>query len=209
MNKILDFQKENGLTADGKLGPITLNYLKNKLKLLTIEHTAHFLGQASHESGGFSADTENLNYSADGLKRTFPKYFTVSATALKYARKPEMIANKVYANRMGNGDESSGDGYKFRGRGAIQLTGRNNYKAFSDYIKDPSIMDNPELVANKYYFESAIFFFVNNKLFSLCSKVDDASVMALTKRVNGGYNGLADRTTKTKEFYKQLKPNEN
>jgi len=209
MNKILDYQKENGLTADGKLGPITLNHLKNKLKLLTIEHTAHFLGQVAHESGNFAADTENLNYSADGLRKTFAKYFTVSATAIKYARKPEMIANKVYANRMGNGDEASGDGYKYRGRGAIQLTGKANYKAFSDYVKDPSIMENPEQVAKKYYFESAIFFFVHNKLFNLCNKVDDASVMALTKRVNGGFNGITDRLNKTKSFYKQLKPNEN
>lgn len=204
MNKILEFQTANGLEPDGKLGPITLNTLKNKLKLLSNAHTAHFLGQASHESGGFSADTENLNYSAEGLKKTFAKYFPANATALKYARKPEMIANKVYANRMGNGDEASGDGYKYRGRGAIQLTGKANYAAFAKYMCNNSILTNPDIVATKYYFESAIFFFANNKLFDLCNKVDDTSIINVTKRVNGGVNGLQDRALKTKQFYKLL-----
>lgn len=204
MNKILEFQTANGLEPDGKLGPITLNTLKNKLKLLSNAHAAHFLGQASHESGGFSADTENLNYSAEGLRKTFPKYFLANATALKYARKPEMIANKVYANRMGNGDEASGDGYKYRGRGAIQLTGKSNYTAFAKYMCNNSILTNPDIVATKYYFESAIFFFANNKLFDLCNKVDDTSIINVTKRVNGGVNGLKQRAEETKRFYNLL-----
>lgn len=205
MNKILDFQKENNLEPDGIIGKNTLTKLSDKLGIQSPEKISHFVGQCSHESGNFSADTENLNYSADGLLKIFPSYFRSNATALAYHRKPEQIANRVYANRMGNGDEASGDGWKYRGRGAIQLTGKDNYKAFSDFIKDPEVMTNPDLVATKYYFESAVFFFTRNKLWSLCTTVDDNSIIAVTKRVNGGTNGLQDRISKTKLYYSILK----
>ncbi len=146
---------------------------------------AHFLAQCGHESGGFKAVSENLNYSADGLKKIFPKYFPGNLNE-SYSRQPEKIANKVYSSRMGNGDEASGDGYKFRGRGYIQLTGKSNYSAF-DKMVDEDILANPDLVATKYPLMSAAFFFNNNGLWSICDKgADDATVTAVTKRVNGG-----------------------
>ena len=157
---------------------------------------SHFLAQCAHESGNFKFLTENLNYSADGLLKIFPKYFKDKATADLYARKPEKIANRVYANRMGNGDEASGDGFKFRGRGFIQLTGKDNYKAFSDFIKEDCVA-NPELVATKYPLASAAFFFQKNKLWEICDKGATTEVVTLvTKRVNGGTHGLDDRISK-------------
>jgi putative chitinase len=154
---------------------------------------AHFLAQASHESGGFKAVTENLNYGAKGLMGTFKKYFPDEATALKYERKPEKIANKVYGGRMGNGDEASGDGWKFRGRGYIQLTGKNNYIAFDKYVED-DILANPDLVATKYPLLSAAWFFDTNGLWQICDKgASNDVVTAVTKRVNGGTIGLEDR----------------
>jgi putative chitinase len=154
---------------------------------------AHFLAQCSHESLNFTAVRENLNYSAKALMGTFKKYFPTMELALAYERKPEKIGNKVYANRMGNGDEASGDGFKFRGRGYIQLTGKVNYKAFSDFIGEDCV-ENPDLIATKYPLASAAFFFNNNKLWSICDKGATSDVVVeVTKRVNGGTNGLADR----------------
>lgn len=164
---------------------------------------AHFLAQCGHESGGFKAVSENLNYSADGLKKIFGKYFPGDASA--YARNPEKIASKVYANRMGNGDEASKEGWKFRGRGYIQLTGKANYEKFTKFIGEDCIA-NPDLVATKYPLASAAFFFDSNKLWSICDKgADDATVTAVTKRVNGGTIGLADRIKHFREFHSLLK----
>jgi putative chitinase len=161
---------------------------------------AHFLAQCAHESGNFKVLNENLNYSSDGLLKIFPKYFKDKATADLYARKPEKIANRVYANRMGNGDEASGDGYKFRGRGYIQLTGKDNYKAFSDFIGEDCVA-NPDLVATKYPLASAAFFFQKNKLWDICDKGDSTEIVTLvTKRVNGGTHGLEDRLGKFNTF---------
>ena len=161
---------------------------------------AHFLSQCAHESGNFKLLTENLNYSADGLLKIFPKYFKDKATADAYARKPEKIGSRVYANRMGNGDEASGEGYKFRGRGYIQLTGKDNYKQFSDFIGD-DVVANPDLVATKYPLTSAAFFFNKNGLWTICDKGDTTDVVTLvTKRVNGGTHGLDDRISKFNTF---------
>ena len=164
---------------------------------------AHFLAQCGHESGGFKAVTENLNYSADGLKKIFGKYFP-GDLANSYAKNPEKIASRVYANRMENGDEASKEGWKFRGRGYIQLTGKGNYTKFTKFIGEDCIA-NPDLVATKYPLASAAFFFDSNKLWSICDKgADDATVTAVTKRVNGGTLGLADRIKHFKEFYTYL-----
>ena len=164
---------------------------------------AHFLAQCGHESGGFKAVSENLNYSADGLVKIFGKYFNAT-TAAGYARNPEKIANKVYSARMGNGTEASGDGFKFRGRGYIQLTGKDNYSKFDKTVGD-DILANPDLVATKYPLASAAFFFNSNSLWSICDKgSDDATVTAVTKRVNGGTIGLADRIKHFKEYYSLL-----
>ena len=165
---------------------------------------AHFLAQCGHESGGFKSISENLNYSVDGLKRTFSKYFP-GDLATSYARQPEKIANRVYGNRMDNGDETSGDGYRFRGRGYIQLTGRSNYTKFAKFIGEDTVA-NPDLVATKYPLASAAFFFDSNKLWSICDKgADVATVTAVTKRVNGGTIGLPDRIKHFNEYYNLLK----
>ena len=165
---------------------------------------SHFLSQCAHESGNFKFLKENLNYSADGLRKIFPKYFPTIEAANKYARQPEKIANKVYGNRMGNGDEASGDGFKFRGRGYIQLTGKDNYAAFDKFVDD-DIMADPDLVATKYPLTSAAFFFHKNKLWDVCDKGHgDDIVLAVTKRVNGGTHGLADRQDKFDLFHSTL-----
>jgi putative chitinase len=164
---------------------------------------AHFLAQCGHESGNFKAVSENLNYSADGLKKIFGKYFP-GDLANSYAKNPEKIASRVYANRMDNGDEASKEGWKFRGRGYIQLTGKGNYTKFTKFIGEDCIA-NPDLVATKYPLASAAFFFDSNKLWSICDKgADDATITAVTKRVNGGTLGLADRIKHFKEFYTYL-----
>ena len=198
-------QEKIGVTADGAFGPGTMKKAMEFYKF-TPERAAHFFAQTAHESGNFKAFSENLNYGAKGLLGIFKKYFPTEAKALEYERKPEKIANLVYASRMGNGDESSGDGWKFRGRGALQLTGKDNYKAFSDYMKKPEIMDNPDLVATQYSFESAIFFFDKNKLWDICDKgVSKDTILALTKRINGGTHGLEDREEKTLKYYQWVK----
>lgn len=165
---------------------------------------AHFLAQCGHESAGFKAIQENLNYSADGLKKIFPKYFPGNL-AEGYARNPEKIASKVYGSRMGNGDETTKEGFKFRGRGYIQLTGKDNYTKFAKFIGEDTV-GNPDLVATKYPLASAAFFFDSNKLWAICDKgADDATVTAVTKRVNGGTIGLADRIKHFKEYFGLLK----
>jgi putative chitinase len=165
---------------------------------------AHFLAQCGHESGNFKAVSENLNYSADGLKKIFGKYFPGNLNE-SYARQPEKIASRVYASRMGNGDEASKEGFKFRGRGYIQLTGKANYTNFTKFIGEDCVA-NPDLVATKYPLASAAFFFDSNKLWAICDKgADDATVTAVTKRVNGGTIGLADRIKHFKEYYNLLK----
>lgn len=151
---------------------------------------AHFFAQVMHESGSMRYDTENLNYSAKALRSVFPKYFKTKKQAEKYARQPEMIANRVYANRMGNGNEQSGDGWKYRGRGLIQLTGKNNYRAFSKWVGDKKIMKDPDLVASTYAVHSAVFYWEKNSLNKLADKDD---ISNLTKKINGGHNGLAHR----------------
>jgi len=197
-------QEKIGVTADGAFGPGTMKKAMEFYKLTPVR-AAHFFAQTAHETGGFKAFAENLNYSGDGLKGIFGKYFP-GTLAESYARNPEKIANRVYAARMGNGAEASGDGWKFRGRGALQLTGKDNYKAFADYLKKPEIMTNPDLVATTYSFESAMFFFDKNKLWSICDQgINDAAILALTKRINGGTHGLADRSEKTKKYYEYVK----
>jgi len=197
-------QEKIGVGADGAFGPGTMKKAMEFYELTPVR-AAHFFAQTAHETGGFKAFSENLNYSAQGLQGIFGKYFPGDLEE-SYARNPEKIANRVYALRMGNGDEKSGDGFKFRGRGALQLTGKDNYKAFSDYLEKPEIMTNPDLVATTYSFESAIFFFDKNKLWAICDKgINDEAILALTKRINGGTHGLADRLEKTKKYYKYVK----
>jgi len=165
---------------------------------------AHFLAQCGHESGGWKATSENLNYSSKGLLGIFPRYFT-PALAEQYARKPEAIASRVYGGRMGNGAEATKEGFKFRGRGYIQLTGKDNYSAFDKFVPE-EILANPDLVATKYPLMSAAWFFNKNGLWSICDKgADQGTVTAVTKRVNGGTIGLPDRIKHFNEYYNLLK----
>lgn len=181
-----------------------------KFGINTSLRLAHFLAQAGHESGGFRVTQENLNYGAKGLTNTFKKYFkradnTIDEPkAAAYAKKPEKIANLVYASRMGNGPETSGDGYKFRGRGYIQLTGKDNYTAFGKSL-GVDIPANPDLVASKYALASAAWFWQKNKLNELADGgASEEVVTKITKKVNGGDIGLADRLKHFQEFYNLL-----
>jgi len=163
----------------------------------------HFLAQCAHESGMFRVKVENLNYSEAGLKKTFAKYFP-GDLAKQYARKPEKIANRVYANRMGNGPEESGDGFRYRGRGFIQLTGKNNYTAFNELVEE-DILKTPELVASKYPLLSAAWFWNSRNINKIADKGKTTVVITeVTKLVNGGTHGLEDRISKFNQFYAKL-----
>jgi putative chitinase len=199
-------QEKAGVAADGAFGPGTMKAATAFYKFSPVR-AAHFFAQTAHETGGFKAFSENLNYSADGLNKIFPKYFkNADRDAAPFARNPEKIANVVYASRMGNGDIASGDGWKYRGRGALQLTGKSNYEAFAKYLGHNEVLENPDLVATKYAFESAMFFFERNKLWAICDKgINDAAILELTKRINGGTHGLEDRKTKTYKYYEYVK----
>ena len=228
---VKEWQKRNGVTVDGIVGDDTwlkmfgskptlslealkghipdtvLNQLPAVISKFNITNNlrlAHFLAQCSHESGNFKVVNENLNYSADGLKKTFTKYFPGNMADL-YARNPEKIASRVYASRMGNGNEASREGFKFKGAGYIQLTGKENYKKFSDFIGEDCV-SNPSLVAEKYPLASAAFFFNSNGLWAICDKGSDvATVTAVSKRVNGGTIGLEKRIEEFNKIYKLLK----
>ena len=176
-----------------------------KFQINTPLRLAHFLAQCGHESGGFKAVSENLNYGAKGLRGIFPKYFPTDALAAAYERKPEKIANKVYGGRMGNGDEASGDGYKFRGRGYIQLTGKANYTEFDKAVPE-NLLESPDLVATKYPLLSAAWFFHKNGLHKIADEGAPGEVVTkVTKRVNGGVIGLADRIKHFNEYNNLLK----
>lgn len=156
----------------------------------TPQRVAAFMAQCAHESGGFRALKENLNYKAASLRRVFPKYFPTDELAAVYAGKQEMIANRVYGGRMGNGDEHSGDGYRYCGRGLIQLTGKINYQSFADSI-ETSVEDLPEYLATfEGAVQSACWFWESNNLNQFADKGD---ILTMTKRINGGTIGLEDR----------------
>jgi putative chitinase len=175
-----------------------------KFQINTPLRLAHFLAQCGHESGGFRATQENLNYSAKGLNGIFKKYFPTEAAAAAYARQPIKIASKVYGGRMGNGPESTQEGYKFRGRGYIQLTGKENYTAFGKAINE-DILSNPDKVASNYALLSAAWFFSKNGLHKMADEgASDQVVTKITKRVNGGTIGLPDRIKHFKEYYALL-----
>ena len=160
----------------------------------TPQRVAAFLAQCGHESGGWTIFEENLNYSAQGLNSIFKKYFPTLESAQPYARQPEKIANKIYSNRMGNGPEESGDGYKYRGRGPIQLTGRANYTKFAQEMFDDwqNVVENPDWVTadRDFALMSAIWFWNANKL---NVQADNGDIKLMTKKINGGYIGLEDR----------------
>jgi putative chitinase len=198
----LKLEKLKGHIPDAVIAMIPA--VAQKFQIDSALRLAHFLAQCGHESGGFRLTKENLNYSAKGLMGIFKKYFPTEALANQYARQPEKIANKVYGGRMGNGPESSGDGAKFCGRGYIQLTGKDNYTAFGKSIGE-DVCANPQVVAEKYALLSAAWFFSKNGLHKMADGgASDAVVTSITKRVNGGTIGLADRIKHFKEYYHLL-----
>jgi len=195
-------EKLKGSVPDAVLTELT--NIATKFNITTPLRLAHFMAQAAHESGGFKAVIENMNYSKDRLKVIFPKYFPGTLNE-SYGGKPEKIGARVYGGRMGNGDEASGEGFKFRGRGFIQLTGKGNYTKFTQFIGEDCVA-NPDLVSTKYPLASAAFFFNSNNIWASCDKgATDAVVTEVTKRVNGGTIGLADRIAKFKKFYALVK----
>jgi putative chitinase len=196
INKLLGHVPQKVL--DELPGVISQFHISTPLRL------AHFLSQCAHESGEFKAVSENLNYSAKGLMTTFSRYFPNEAIAKQYERQPEKIANKVYADRMGNGNEASGDGWKYRGRGYLQTTGKSNYSLFDATVPD-NLVITPDLVATKYPLTSAGFFFTRNKIWEICDGGESEEIIkAVTKKVNGGYNGLDDRIKKFKLYQSLL-----
>jgi putative chitinase len=185
---------------------VQLQSVIDKFAINTPTRLSHFLAQCSHESGEFKVVRENLNYSSTRLLVVFPKYFKTKEQSDAYARKPEKIANKVYGSRMGNGDEESGDGWKFSGKGYIQLTGKDNYSAFDKVVED-DILANPNLVATKYPLLSAGWFWNKNNLNTTADLgATDDVVIKISKKVNGGTIGVEDRITQFNKFYKSLIP---
>lgn len=194
----MDIQKLTGVVPDEVFQELPT--VMSKFSLNTTLRLSHFLSQCSHESNGFKFTSENLNYSADGLLKIFPKYFN-AVTAPQYAHQPEKIANYVYANRLGNGPVESGDGFAFRGRGYIQLTGKNNYRDFGTSV-NIDVTTTPDLVATKYPLLSAGWFFYKNGIYLIADQGNSVDVItAVTKRINGGTIGLDDRIAKFKQFY--------
>lgn len=171
----------------------------DKFQINTRLRLSHFLAQCAHESGDFKVIKENMNYSVNGLLKTFHKYFKTKEQAEKYARQPEKIGNYVYANRMGNGDEASGDGYKHRGMGYLQTTGKENQNEFLKSIGEPT--DNPEIIATKYPLLSAAWFWDVKSLNMLS---DQNNLLEITKVINGGTNGLKDREYKFNKYFSFL-----
>lgn len=176
----------------------SLNKVLVKYEINTVNRVAGFLAQCGHESNGFTVLRENLNYSAEGLVKIFKKYFPTLEAAQPYARQPEKIANRVYASRLGNGPETSGEGWKFRGRGAIQLTGKDNYSRFAASINKTLDETVTYCETLEGALESACWFWKTNGLNKFCDADD---IIGMSKRVNGGTIGLEDR----KKHYSHIK----
>jgi len=191
-------QAKVGVSADGAFGPNTARAIAKHYDL-SPARAAHLLGQASHESGGFKLVRENLNYSAETMCRVWPSRFKTIAEAEPYARNPKALADKVYSNRMGNGE---GEGHMYIGRGFLQLTGKDNYKSFAADMRLPDIMQDPSLIETDYAFETALWFFQKNNLFAIADEgVNDDTIKRITKRVNGGYIGIDHRDKETRKIF--------
>ncbi|MGB1177910.1 MAG: glycoside hydrolase family 19 protein [Lentibacter algarum] len=195
-------QERIGAATDGSFGPNTARAITKHFGL-SAERSAHLLGQASHESGGFKRVCESLYYSsADRIRKVWPSRFRTVEDAQPYARNPKALADKVYSNRMGNGEN---EGSVFIGRGFLQLTGKENYRSFAADMRLPEVMTDPSLIETDYAFETAYWFFEKNKLFKIADEgVDKDTIEKITKRVNGGYHGLQDRMDQTHKIYNWL-----
>lgn len=191
-------QERCGCTPDGAFGPNTARAIAKHYDL-SPNRAAHLLGQAAHESAGFTITKENLYYSSpERIQAVWPSRFETIADAEPYAKNPQALADKVYGGRGGN----NGEGYKWRGRGFIQLTFRDNYRSFASDMRLPEVMDEPSLVETEYAFESAYWYFDKNGLFRMADNgIGTDNIKAITKRVNGGYHGLDDRIAQTQKIY--------
>ena len=191
-------QAKCGCAPDGAFGPNTARAIAKHYDL-SPNRAAHLLGQAAHESGGFTITKENLYYSTpERIQEVWPSRFETIADAEPYVKNPQALADKVYGSRGGN----DGEGYKWRGRGFIQLTFRDNYRSFASDMRLPEVMNDPSLVETDYAFESAMWFFEKNGLFKMADNgIGTDNIKAITKRVNGGYHGLDDRIAQTQKIY--------
>jgi len=196
-------QKTIGVISDGAFGPNTAKAIVKHFEL-TPERGAHLLGQVSHESGGFKKTKESLYYSTpERLMQVWPSRFPTLESAEPYIKNPAKLAGKVYNGRMGNTSEE--EAALYLGRGFLQLTGKSNYSAFAHDMRKPEVMQDPSLVENEYAMDTAIWFFEKNDLFAIADEgVNNDTIKRITKRVNGGYHGLDDRTNQTEKIYKWL-----
>jgi putative chitinase len=194
-------QAKVGAKPDGSFGPNTARAIAKHYDL-SPARGAHLLGQASHESAGFRLVRENLNYTSETMMRVWPSRFRTLEEAQPFARNPKGLADKVYSNRMGNGE---GEGHIYIGRGFLQLTGKDNYKAFAADMRVPEIMQDPSLVETEYAFETALWFFEKNNLFAIADEgVSDDTIKRISKRVNGAYIGLSHRSEETYKVFSWL-----
>lgn len=197
----LKLDKLKGQIPDAVISEIAM--IADKFGIITNLRLCHFLAQCSTESGNFKLTLENLNYSTSGLMKIFPGYFPGNL-AESYAHQPEKIASRVYGSRMGNGDEPSKEGWKFRGRGFLQVTGKQNYQILGDFL-NVDLVSNPDLVATTYPLSSAAHFFYKNNLWPICDEgLSEEVVTRVSRRVNGGDNGLQHRKSEFKRFEKLL-----
>lgn len=220
MKYLIQFQKNNGLKPDGVLGSNTIKCISKKLNITNKLHLSHFLGQVEHETGGFKAGRESLNYTAKGLSNFIKWGRITEMQAVAYGRTSSKvadqiaIANTIYGGRWGKlnlGNTEPNDGWLFRGNGAIQLTGRFNHQQFADYINDPEIMLNSDIILTKYYFESAKFFFDKNDVWRNCNTININSITKVSKHINLGnphhktdpYH-LQERINLTNKYFKLL-----
>lgn len=206
MNYLKDYQTAHNILADGIIGKGTAKILMEELKIESVIALSHFLAQVQHESGNFSAGREKLNYSAEALVKLFGKHFQ-GAASRNYARQPEAIANRLYANRMGNGDEVSGEGWKYRGTAALQLTGKTNIQSYLKSVNLPLDTDPNVLLLPAHYFNTAKWFFDTNNVWKYCTKIADDSILAVSRFINLGSPsskgtpiGLTERTTLTRKY---------
>ncbi len=199
----MNIEKLKGVVPDSVLSELPLVF--NRFKIDTPLRLAHFLANCDHESGSFKSTVENVNYSADRLLVIFPKYFKSINEAKVYGRNPQKIASKVYGGRMGNGVEATQEGWTYRGRGYIQLTGKNNYASFDKFVDD-DIINNPDLIATKYPLLSAAWFWDSVKLNSVADKGSSQDIINdVRKKINGGVIGLDDVAKKFVKYYNLLK----
>ena len=202
VQRIQHLQKIVGAATDGVIGNETLSKFKTRFKVPSKAMVAHFFGNVHHESGGFSISEESGMYSAQRLLQVFPKYFKSIAEAQQFANKPEAIFNRTYGGRMGN--DMPGDGWKYRGRGAIQTTGKWSYDRLGKFVGS-DLVNNPDLVSTEYYWESAIFYFNDRKLWNLTSDVSEPSIQLIRRRINGGLNGLDDTRKWVNHYFNLMK----